>query len=302
MQNNRAFLVKSASIASIITAGILLIVKISAFEITGALAILATLIDSVLDIAASVINFFAVRYALNPADHEHRFGHGKAEALAGLSQATLITTSVILLLIESSSRFLNPIPIQKTEIGIIVTVLSILLTAILVLYQSYVIKKTSSLAIKADQLHYKTDFLLNGAVLLSLFITYISDIPQIDSVLAIIISIFILWGVKGIFTQSIDQILDHELPDEERKKIFKLATSHPKVHEIHDLRTRTSGGAVFIQFHMELPPEMLLLDVHRICEEVETYITKNCDYEIEVFIHPDPLGHPRENPESFTAH
>lgn len=302
MLDSRSFLLKSASIASIITAGLLLIIKVIAFDITGALAILATLIDSVLDIAASVINYFAVRYALNPADKEHRFGHGKAEALAGLSQATLIMTSVALLIIESISRFFDPTPIENTETGIIVTLASIALTAVLVMYQSYVIKRTDSLAIKADRLHYKSDFLLNGAVVVSLGLTYILGLDQVDSVLAIVIGLIVLWGVKEIYTQSINQILDRELPDEERAKLYKLAISHPKVHEIHDLRTRTSGGSVFLQFHMELPPEMLLHDVHRICEEVETYIHKNCDYDIEVFIHPDPLGHPRENHEKFTIH
>ncbi|MFT6084010.1 MAG: ferrous-iron efflux pump FieF, partial [Alphaproteobacteria bacterium] len=280
---NRSFLLKSASIASIMVAGFLLIIKIFAFEATGALSILAGLMDSLLDIAASVVNFFAVRYALNPADHEHRFGHGKAEALAGLMQATLITTSVVLLMIESGARLMQPQAIENTDIGVIVTLISLVMTGGLVWYQSYVIKKTGSLAIKADMLHYKTDFWLNGAILISLLVTLFSGILQIDSILSIGIALLILWGVKEIYAQSINQILDRELPDEARKKLYLLAVSHPKVHEIHDLRTRTSGSGVFMQFHMELPPETILLDAHHISDEVEDYIRQNYDDPIEVF-------------------
>lgn len=295
-----AVLLKTTSIISVLVAGFLFLIKVYAFEITGALSILAGLMDSFLDIAASLVNFFALRYALYPADKEHRFGHGKAEALAGLMQATLITTSVILLTIESVMRIINPLPIVESNIGILVTVISIIFTGGLVLFQNYVVKKTGSLAIKADSLHYKSDFLLNAVILISLVLTTYFNVYQIDSVFSIIIAIVILWGVKGIVTQSINQILDREIPDEERHKLYQLAVSHSKVHEIHDLRTRMSGNGVFMQFHMELPPETLLLEAHNISEEVEDYIKKNYNAPIEVFIHVDPLGHPRENPENFT--
>jgi ferrous-iron efflux pump FieF len=297
--NNHAFLLKSSSIASVCVASFLLVIKIIAFEMTDALSILAGLLDSLLDIIASLINVFAIRYALNPADHDHRYGHGKAEALAGLVQATLIATSATLLVIESIKRLFETSTISHSNVGIVVTLISIILTAFLVMYQSYVIKKTGSLAIKADMLHYKTDFFLNGAILVSLLITVFFGIVKIDSILAIGIALLILWGVKGIFTQSVNQILDRELPEKERHQLYVLATSHPKVKEIHDLRTRTSGNGVFMQFHMELPPETLLLDAHHISEEVETYIHKNYKQNIEVFIHIDPLGHPRENPEKI---
>jgi ferrous-iron efflux pump FieF len=222
--------------------------------------------------------------------------------LAGLGQATLIATSVVLLIIESIVRIFEPKTIVNTNIGLWVTLISIILTLGLVFYQSYVVKKTRSLAIKADMLHYKTDFFLNIAIFASLLITAFWGIAQIDSILAIVIAVLILWGVKDILVQSINQILDKELPEEERKKLYLLATSHPNVQEIHDLRTRMSGNSVFMQFHMELPPETLLLDAHRIADEVEVYIHKNYDHAIEVFIHIDPYGHPRENPEIFTIH
>ncbi len=300
--NNHAFLLKSSSIASVCVASFLLVIKIIAFEMTDALSILAGLLDSLLDIIASVINVFAIRYALNPADDDHRYGHGKAEALAGLVQATLIATSATLLVIESIKRLFETATISHSNVGIVVTLISIILTAFLVMYQSYVIKKTGSLAIKADMLHYKTDFFLNAAILCSLLITVFFGIVKIDSILAIGIALLILWGVKDIFTQSVNQILDRELPEKERHQLYLLATSHPKVQEIHDLRTRTSGNGVFMQFHMELPPETLLLDAHHIAEEVEFYIQKNYKQNIEVFIHIDPLGHPRENPEMMTIH
>jgi ferrous-iron efflux pump FieF len=131
---------------------------------------------------------------------------------------------------------------------------------------------------------------------------YYIDFVHIDAILAVIIGGLILWGVKEILMQSVNQILDKELPEEERKKLYLLATSHPQVHEIHDIRTRMSGNNVFLQFHMELPPETLLIDAHHISEEVENYIHKNYPYKIEVFIHLDPHGHPRENPEKFSCH
>ena len=299
MTKNHSFLIKSASIFSIIISFTLLVIKFFAFDITSALSILAGLVDSLLDIVASVVNYFSVRYALNPADDDHRFGHGKAEALAGLSQSTLIATSVVLLITESVQRIWQPHDINQPDIGIIVSLISILLTAILVAYQNYVVKKTSSLAIKADMLQYKSDFLLNISIMVSLFITSLTGYVQVDTILAICISFMILWGVKQIFTQSVDQILDKELPEIERKKIYYLATAHPKVHEIHDLRTRSSGHGIFVQFHMELPPETLLLDAHHISDEVEANIIKGYGKKIEVFIHIDPLGHPRENPETF---
>ena len=224
------------------------------------------------------------------------------EALAGLGQATLITASAVLLVFESIIRLFEPKTIANTNIGLWITALSIILTAILVLYQSYVVKKTRSLAIKSDMLHYKTDFILNTAIFVSLLITALGGIVQIDSILAIGIALLILWGVKDILIQSVNQILDKELPEEERKKLYLLAIAHPDVKEIHDLRTRMSGNSVFMQFHMELPPETVLLEAHRISDEVETYIHKNYNYPIEVFIHIDPLGHPRENPETFTIH
>jgi len=299
--NKHANLLKITSIISVCVAGILFFIKIFAFEKTGSLSILAGLTDSFLDIAASLVNFFALRYALHPADKEHRFGHGKAEALAGLMQATLITTSVVLLIIESTMRIINPQPIFETNIGIIVTIISIVFTGGLVVFQNYVVKKTNSLAIKADSIHYKSDFLLNGVILISLLGTGFLGFYQIDSIFSIFIALLILWGVKDIVMQSLDQILDRELPDEERKKLYSLAVSHPKVHEIHDLRTRMSGNGVFMQFHMELPPETILLDAHHISEEVENYIIQKYDLPIEVFIHLDPMGHPRENPENFNV-
>lgn len=299
---NHAHLMKSASFASIIVALFLMIIKVIAFGMTDALSILASLLDSFLDIISSIINFFAVRYALNPADDEHRYGHGKAEALAGLGQASLITISVLLLIFESVMRLIEPHSVKHIDIGISVTIISIIFTAMLVGYQSYVVKKTKSLAIKADMMHYKTDFYLNGAILVSLVVTYFTGILQLDSILAIGISLLVLWGVKDIVMQSINQILDRELPDDERKKLYMLAVSHPKVKEIHDLRTRTSGNGVFMQFHIELPPETLLLEAHQISDEVEAHIHKSYPHNIEVFIHIDPLGHPRENPVNFTIH
>ena len=299
-QKNR-FLMTAAGYASLVVATILLIVKLYALWKTSSMAILAGLLDSLLDMAASFINLLAIKFALTPADDDHRFGHGKAEALAGLAQSTLIATSAILLLTENVGRLFNPVLITEVDLGIGVTLFTIFLTFALMAFQQYVIYQTNSLAVKADYAHYKNDVYLNLGVLCALIITAYTPYHQADPIIAMIVAIIILWGIKSILTQSLDQIMDKEFSEEKREQIFRLATSHDSVGDIHDLRTRMSGGTSFIQFHLELPPETKLFEAHRIADEVEEAIKKEFPI-AEVFIHLDPEGYPRENPLPYTVH
>lgn len=294
-------LVLFCSIASMSVAMGLLLLKIYAVFMGHSMAMLAGLTDSALDVVASFINFLAIRWAISPADEEHRFGHGKAEALAGLAQSTLIATSGILLLIENVTHLMNPKPISHFELSSTVTIISLIFTLILVQFQKYVIQKTDNLAIKADMLHYQSDVYLNLGILASLGASFWWQNPYIDSVVAIGISLMILYGVKEIMMQSIDQIMDKEFPEIERKLIHKLATSHHAVTNIHDLRTRMSGSGAFIQFHLEMPSDILLRNAHEISEEVEQCILQEFPH-AEILIHLDPHDEIPENPLPYRVH
>ncbi|MEM6603864.1 MAG: cation diffusion facilitator family transporter [Pseudomonadota bacterium] len=297
--NNK--LVKIAGRASICVAIFLVILKFYALWETNSIAILSGLMDSLLDFVASAINFFAIKWAITPADEDHRFGHGKSEALAGLAQCILIATSAILLMVESVYRFYTPEPITHFDLGIGVTCFTIIVTLCLIIFQNYVIRRTSNLAIKADAMHYKNDIFLNAGILIALIATYYTDILHIDAIISFCVACIIIWGIRDIMKQSFDQIMDKEFSDEKREKIFRLAVSHDAVKDIHDLRTRTSGSGSFIQFHLELPPETRLYEAHKISDEVEKLILQGFP-EAEIFIHLDPEGHPKENPLPYTIH
>ena len=279
---------KLATYASISVAITLIAAKLFAWGFSGSVSLLATLIDSTLDALASLINLFAVRHALSPADKEHRFGHGKAEALAGLGQAAFIAGSAGFLLLESSRRLINPEPLQSYTAGIWVMVFSIILTLVLLRFQKHVIAKTDSTAIKADALHYRTDVLVNASVILALWLS-IQGWAGFDALFALGIAFYILWSAWGIVKQALDHLMDRELPDEDRKNIAALARQHKEVHGLHDLRSRRSGTATFIQLHLELDDDLKLLEAHRISDEVELAIQKSYP-SAEVIIHIDPIS------------
>ena len=290
----KARMMRRATHASVGVAIVLIAIKIAAWIATGSVAMLTTLADSVLDLVASVVNLFAVRHALEPADEEHRFGHGKAEALAGLGQAILIAGSALFLLFEGIERLISPAPVAQSGFGIGVIAISIALTLLLVTYQRHVARATGSLAISADSVHYQSDLMMNLGVILSLILAGQLGMPLADPLIAIVIALFIGYSAWEIVSQSYDQLMDRELSDEERDEIRRVAEAHPEVHEIHDLRTRASGAGKFIQFHLELDPEMRLLDAHRISDEVEARVMAAFP-DAEVFIHQDPAGH-EDNP------
>ena len=281
-------LMRRATYASVTVACILILAKLIAWQATGSVSLLATLVDSMLDGLASLVNLVAVRHALSPADAEHRFGHGKAEALAGLGQALLITGSALYLLVESSQRLLQPEPLTAVGLGMGVMVLSIVLTGALLAFQRHVIRLTGSTAISADELHYRTDLLVNGSVLLALGLSYWGW-QGFDALAALFIALYILSSAVGIVRQASDHLMDRELPDSEREAIQALVRQHPRVRGMHDLRTRQSGVAIFIQLHLELDDELDLLSAHSISDEVEQ-VLQQAYPGAEIIIHLDPTS------------
>lgn len=288
-------LMRSATYAAVLVAVTLIAVKTWAFLATDSVSILSTLVDSLLDLGASIVNLLAVKHALIPADDDHRFGHGKAEALAGLFQSAFIVGSAIFLLLQASERLLNPRVVEETNLGIAVMVISILLTLALVLFQRFVIKKTNSVAISADSLHYAGDLLVNFSVIIALVLSAQLGWIYVDAIFAIGISAYITYNAWSIIRLSFADLMDEELPDEEREKILSLALSHPGVWGVHDLRTRKSGQTVFIQMHVDLPPNINLKEAHVISEEVEESVLTLYP-EAEAIIHQDPAPSEMVNP------
>jgi ferrous-iron efflux pump FieF len=277
-----------ATYASISVAAILIIAKTIAWSMSGSVSLLATLIDSTLDALASLLNLFAVRHALSPADKEHRFGHGKAEALAGLGQAAFIAGSAGFLLLEAGRRMAHPIPLESYGTGVAVMLFSIAATLLLLTFQHHVIRKTDSTAIKADALHYRTDLMVNASVIVALWLS-VQGWAGFDALFAIGIAIYILYSAWEIVRQAFDHLMDRELPDVERDNIKRIAKAHKDVHGMHDLRSRRSGMATFIQLHLELDDDLTLLQAHKISDEVEWSLQASYPG-AEIIIHIDPIS------------
>jgi ferrous-iron efflux pump FieF len=282
-----ARLLRLATTASVATASLLIVVKLVAFAMTDSVSILSTLIDSLLDAAASLINLIAVRHALVPADREHRFGHGKAEPLAAMGQAAFISGSAAFLMIEAVHRLFSPQPLSNSGIGIAVMMFSIAATLALVTLQRHVVRRTGSLAISADQLHYAGDVLVNCAVIVALLLAAHLGWHYADPVFGIAIAVYILYNAWQIAGGALDMLMDRELPEEERKRIRDLMLSHHGVLGIHDLRTRASGPQIFIQCHIELDAGLSLLQAHGIADEVEDEL-RQAFPGAEVIVHQDP--------------
>ena len=286
MPAESASLIRWATYASVSVAVFLITVKLIAWGRSDSVSLLATLVDSVLDAFASIINLIAVRHALTPADKEHRFGHGKAEALAGLSQSLFIAGSSLFLLLEAAQAFVNPAEIKHAFSGIAVMAISIVATLGLVSFQHYVIKKTRSVAIRADALHYKSDILVNCAVILALWLSTMG-LNIFDPIIGGLIACYILYSVWSIVSISLDQLMDRELSDEVRTKIKQLVLAHPQSSGIHDLRTRLSGTMTFIQFHLEIEDDLTLVQAHNVSDEIELELLKIYP-DSEIIIHIDP--------------
>jgi ferrous-iron efflux pump FieF len=284
-----ARLMKLAGWTSLFVAVSLIFAKAGAWVMSGSVSLLGSLADSSLDLMASLINFIAIRTALEPADKDHRFGHGKAEAIAGLFQAFIIIGAALFLLWQSGLRLLDPVPLVKSEMGIGVSILAIVMTLALVMFQKHVVRETGSVAVAADSLHYTGDLMMNMAVIVALGLTMLDIAPWIDGVFGIGIAFYIAKSAFEIGRTSIDMLMDKEFGEEARETIFNLVLGNDDVKGIHDLRTRKSGLQSFIQFHIELEPTITLFEAHAIADEVEATVGEEFST-AEIIIHTDPLG------------
>ena len=275
------------TVLAILAAAVLVVIKAGAWQATGSVALLGSLLDSVLDFSVSLMNFFAVRHAMTPADDEHRFGHGKAEALAAAVQGLVISVSAVFLLFESIKAFINPQPISESAIGIVVILVSIAITLGLVLVQRRVAQQTGSLAISADSAHYAADLYMNIGVIAALLLSGYMGLTYADPILGLVVVAILLNSAREVFIQARDQLMDHELDDEARERIRQIVFSVSDVLGMHDLRTRQSGVQVFVQCHIEIDGSMSLNQAHQISQTVESRI-KEAFPGAEIIIHQDP--------------
>lgn len=281
-------LLRWATYASSATAILLISTKLAAWFMTDSVAILSSLVDSMLDLGASLITLFAVRQAMVPADSEHRFGHGKAEPLAAIAQAGFIAGSAVLLLIEGIGRLIEPRPVTETAVGLAVMALSIVATIALVTFQRYVIARSESVAIKADSAHYRADLAANLGVIAALAISGYLDLPYVDALFGILIAVYIAHSAWTVGSDSLNMLMDRELPDEERNRIKEIALSYPDVEGVHDLRTRRAGPDTFIQMHLDFNGQLSLNRVHTTADAVENEIMEAFPG-AEVIVHEDPV-------------
>ena len=280
-------LLKLASAAAVIVAVTLIALKLAAWLMSGSVSLLASLVDSTMDSMVSIINLFAVRYAMTPADKEHRFGHGKAEPIAGLAQAAFIAGSAGFLFLHAIDNILNPHPVSHTDIGLIVMGISIVMTIALVVLQKYVVKKTKSAAIAADSLHYFSDILANVSIIVALLLAQ-WGFKHVDAGLGIIIAVFILHSAWQIGSKSLKLLLDEELGPEVWQVVDKIVEENPDVRGHHQLRTRQAGHIMFVQLHIDVDKHMSLLQAHAVTEEIEQAIRDRFP-NADVLIHTDPV-------------
>ncbi len=289
----RGSLTQRAAIASVAMASFLLILKSWAAWKTGSVSMLGSLADTGLDIIASLVTLFSVRLAAQPADHDHRFGHGKAEALAALFQTGLIVASAIAIGWRAISRFGNQAAPTHPELGIGVSLVAILTTLALITYQRSVVQRTGSVAIHADHVHYSSDLLLNASVIAALVLDTILGLRGADPLFGVAIAAWLIWHARDVASTAIDQLMDREWPAEKRARFLAVAEQHPELRGIHDMRTRSSGAHDFVQFHVWVDPAMTVLNAHRVMDEVEAKLMAEFPG-TEVLIHPDPEGHENE--------
>src|SRR6201996_5890531 len=282
-------LMKRAAIASLGVSLFLVTIKTFAYFTSHSVAMLASLADSALDLFTATINLIAIRQALTPADEEHRFGHGKAEPLAGLAQGAFITASAMFLVIQAVNRILAPEPLDHSVEALVVMCIAILCAILLILYERRVVAKTGSVAIEADQTHYLGDLATNIGVVLALVLSAYLGWTLADPIIAIAVAVIMLISAFGVGRSSFNQLMDRELPDEERARIRRIAESHDAVRNVHDLKTRAAGLSTFIQLHLALDPDMPLKEAHRVSDAVEQAIL-NAYPGAEVIIHQDPAG------------
>ena len=282
-------LMKRAAIASVAVSLFLVAIKAGAYFASHSVAMLASMADSALDLLASLLNMLAIRHALAPADAEHRFGHGKAEPLAGLAQGAFIAASALFLSIEVVRRIANPAPIDNSVPALAVMVVSIGITFALIAYQRRVVAQTGSIAVEADSGHYAGDLFSNLGVIAALILSAWMGWTLADPILALIVAGMLAWTAWNVGRRSLDQLMDHELPDEDRQRIRAIAERHASVIDAHDLKTREAGLSTFIQLHLRLRSDMTLAQAHVVSDEVERAI-RAAYPTAQIIIHQDPAG------------
>ena len=282
-----AFLKKLVIVCAIAVSFFLVLGKGIAWYYSDSVSLLSSLIDSLIDSFSSSLNLIAIYHAVKPADDKHRFGYGKAEALAAFVQSLFVLGSASFIFKGAGEKLIHPQPIEHSELVISVTIFSILLTAVLLVVQKWVMKRTRSLAVHADHVHYQTDFLINGGVLLTTVGQQYFEINFLDPFFGLIVGIYIVRVSYDILKKSLGILMDRELPEEDRSKIATLILAHKEVQGFHLLRTRSSGNGEFIQCHLELPEGMTLLQAHKVSRELEASI--HAVYpQAEVILHQDP--------------
>jgi ferrous-iron efflux pump FieF len=281
-------LLRLATYASVATACLLILAKLGAWLVTGSVSVLASLVDSLMDAGASLVNLLAVHWSLMPPDAEHRFGHGKAEALAALGQATFIAGSAVFLGLQAVDRLIHPQPVAEAGVGLLVIGFAILVTLALLAFQRHVIRRTGSAAIRADALHYATDLATNAATAAALLLAS-AGWSGFDPLFGLAIGAYILYSALRIGFDAVQLLMDRELPEEARGQILDLAASVPGVLGVHGLRTRLSGQSLIIQLHLELDDALPLLDAHQVTLDVEARI-RDLHPDSDITIHQDPVS------------
>ena len=287
-----------AAAASVAVALFLLALKAVASFRTDSVAMLGSLADTALDLLASLTTLLGVWLAAQPADPEHRFGHGKAEAIAALFQTILIGFSALGIAWRAGGRFAHPAPPVEPELGIGVSLVAIAATLALVLYQRRVVHRTGSIAIETDQLHYQSDLLLNLSVIAALALESFARVGGADPLFGLVIAVYLMWGAVGAAQRALDMLMDREWPPEKRQRLQALLAAHPRGAGVHALRTRTSGATDFIQFHLWLDPDISVRAAHDIVDELEAAVGTEFRY-AEILIHIDPAGNVDRDDQNF---
>lgn len=280
---------RRVALLSVAVAAILIVVKAIAWRMSGSVAILASLSDSALDLVASLITVYAVRYAAEPPDAEHRFGHGKAEAFSSLMQGGLVFASGALIGREAIDALLHPRPVQHGLTGVVVMIVSIGLTLALITAQTRVVKASGSIAISGDRAHYAADLASNAVALVGVGAAAWLGLAWVDSAAGLVVALWLIWGAIGVFREASAQLMDQELPETERERIVLLATADPRVLGVHQLRTRASGPYVHMQMHADLAADISLAEAHTIIVAAENRLLEAFP-SADIIIHPDPRG------------
>jgi ferrous-iron efflux pump FieF len=279
-----------ATRASLVVAVVLVVVKLAAWIVTGSVALLASAVDALVDAGASLVTYFGVRYAEQPPDRDHRFGHGKGEAIAGFTQATFLAGAAVVLAFQSAERFFYPQPTTSLDIGALVIAGSLIAATALVGMQTWVVKKTGSTAIAADRAHYMTDVAVNAGVLAALGVTHFTGWDRADPSFAFLISGYMAWNAYNIANAVLSQLLDRELPSEDRQHIEEVVRGCAGVRDLHDLRTRYAGDRIFVEFHLEVDGNLTVDQGHRIGDLAEAAVINLLPGTVEVIGHLEPFG------------